>query len=180
MKKLLLILLCLPLLFTTCKKEDEEPANNANNGETFLSINDGSVWVCQETDPNAMAIMVGGDSLIGFYNAENFIYNIWEEKWDSSIICDVITMSGQPPTAEAGGGLKVETITNTPNELTFSLTFMDEIGEPNLEIIRSYTGSQNLIISEVTMNTDTGSFLINPNYARTYVRSTELQNLTCP
>ena len=28
MKKLLLILLCLPLLFTTCKKEDEEPTNN--------------------------------------------------------------------------------------------------------------------------------------------------------
>ena len=30
MKKLLLILLCLPLLFTTCKKEDEEPTNNSS------------------------------------------------------------------------------------------------------------------------------------------------------
>jgi len=29
MKRLLLILLCLPLLFTTCKKEDEEPTNNS-------------------------------------------------------------------------------------------------------------------------------------------------------
>ena len=29
MKKLLLILLCLPLLFSTCKKEDEEPINNS-------------------------------------------------------------------------------------------------------------------------------------------------------
>ena len=27
MKKILLILLCLPLLFTTCKKEDDEPTN---------------------------------------------------------------------------------------------------------------------------------------------------------
>ena len=31
MKKLLLILLCLPLLFSTCKKEDEEPTNNNTN-----------------------------------------------------------------------------------------------------------------------------------------------------
>ena len=30
MKRLLLILLCLPLLFTTCKKEDEEPTNNSS------------------------------------------------------------------------------------------------------------------------------------------------------
>ena len=34
MKKLLLILLCLPLLFTTCKKEDEEPTNTGNNVNT--------------------------------------------------------------------------------------------------------------------------------------------------
>ena len=31
MKKLLLILLCLPLLFTTCKKEENQPNNNLNN-----------------------------------------------------------------------------------------------------------------------------------------------------
>ena len=31
MKKLLLILLCLPLLFSTCKKEEEEPTNNNTN-----------------------------------------------------------------------------------------------------------------------------------------------------
>ena len=31
MKKLLLILLCLPLLFTTCKKEEENPTNNNIN-----------------------------------------------------------------------------------------------------------------------------------------------------
>ena len=38
MKKLLLILLCLPLLFTTCKKEeDNTPTNNTgNNGLTYI------------------------------------------------------------------------------------------------------------------------------------------------
>jgi hypothetical protein len=34
MKKLLLILLCVPLLFTTCKKEGEEPTNTNNNNNS--------------------------------------------------------------------------------------------------------------------------------------------------
>ena len=38
MKRLLLILLCLPLLFITCKKEEEEPTNTGNN--TNLAIGD--------------------------------------------------------------------------------------------------------------------------------------------
>ncbi len=36
MKKLIAILLCLPLLFTTCKKEEEEPTNTGNNGLTYV------------------------------------------------------------------------------------------------------------------------------------------------
>ena len=37
MKKLILILLCLPLLFSTCKKEDEEPIiNNTSNIEQII------------------------------------------------------------------------------------------------------------------------------------------------
>jgi len=39
MKKLLLILLCLPILFTTCKKEDEEPTNNTNSASIVGSWN---------------------------------------------------------------------------------------------------------------------------------------------
>ena len=31
MKKLLLILLCLPLLFSSCKKDNNSPQNNSNN-----------------------------------------------------------------------------------------------------------------------------------------------------
>ena len=36
MKRILLILLCLPLLFTTCKKEEEEPTNTGSNGLTYV------------------------------------------------------------------------------------------------------------------------------------------------
>ena len=39
MKKLLLILLCFPLLFNSCKKEDEEPTNNTNNNNSGNSTN---------------------------------------------------------------------------------------------------------------------------------------------
>ena len=39
MKKLLLILLCLPLLFTTCKKDDYVPTTNGNNNPN-LAIGD--------------------------------------------------------------------------------------------------------------------------------------------
>ena len=40
MKKLLIVLLCLPMLFTTCKKEDEEPTNSGNNNNSALAIGD--------------------------------------------------------------------------------------------------------------------------------------------
>jgi hypothetical protein len=40
MKKLLLILLCLPLLFTTCKKEGIDPSNNTNvNNTDTITVN---------------------------------------------------------------------------------------------------------------------------------------------
>tara|TARA_B100000902_G_scaffold129800_1_gene128844 strand:- start:224 stop:883 length:660 start_codon:yes stop_codon:yes gene_type:complete len=47
MKKLLIILLCLPLLFTTCKKEEEEPVYGcmiqaADNYNPSAAIDDGS------------------------------------------------------------------------------------------------------------------------------------------
>ena len=37
--KRILILLCLPLLFTTCKKEEDEPTNTGNNGLTYVPDN---------------------------------------------------------------------------------------------------------------------------------------------
>ena len=40
MKKLLLILLCLPFIFTSCKKEEEELSNNNNNSNTQTYIPD--------------------------------------------------------------------------------------------------------------------------------------------
>ena len=78
-----MILLCLPLLFTTCKKEDESPANTNNNGNnTNLSIGDyhqggvifyldgnGSGLICDISDVASPLNQVGwgcyNDSLLG-------------------------------------------------------------------------------------------------------------------
>jgi len=54
MKKLLLILLCLPLLFTTCKKEEEVSPTNANNTGNNTS------------------------SIIGKWNANYYTYDFYE------------------------------------------------------------------------------------------------------
>ena len=56
MKKLLLILLCLPLLFTACKKEDDSPNGNTNN--TSASII-GS-WTVDSVDLAAMGMIMLG------------------------------------------------------------------------------------------------------------------------
>ena len=49
MKKLLLILLCVPLLFSNCNKDDDTPGDNNNNGiATFLENQDGTVWLYQD------------------------------------------------------------------------------------------------------------------------------------
>ncbi|MDG2138751.1 MAG: DUF1566 domain-containing protein [Flavobacteriales bacterium] len=64
MKKLLLILLCLPLLFSTCKKEEEELFSSdlentivgkewsLTNGNGFLMAEDGKFYLTEECQPN--------------------------------------------------------------------------------------------------------------------------------
>jgi hypothetical protein len=69
MKKLLLILLCVPLLFISCNKDDDTPGDNNNNGtSTFLENQDGTVWykVVSNVSDN-----IGWDT-IGFYNSTYF------------------------------------------------------------------------------------------------------------
>ena len=77
MKKILWMLLCVPLMFTTCKKEDDTP--DYNNG-TFLENQDGTVWACQTNDDPYFLNMGAGPAApqnlltnIGFYNANDFL-----------------------------------------------------------------------------------------------------------
>ena len=81
MKKLLLILLCVPLLFISCNKDDDTPGNNNNNNgtATFLENQDGTVWLYQDNwDSEGQQDNDDGYGYlnwdqIGFYSANNFM-----------------------------------------------------------------------------------------------------------
>jgi hypothetical protein len=180
MKKLLLILLCLPLLFTTCKKEDDSPINSGNNGDTFLSVNDGTVWVCQEESGSSMSSFVGGDSLIGFYNATNFTYQIQRAHW-SSLPFPLCNYTYEADGEENGVFEKIQIIINTPDE--FVVTFESGIigYPPTTHIIRRVTAmGENQLLNEAFFIDSLGQEIpYNTDWARTYIKSTELQNLSC-
>jgi len=176
-KKLLLILFCLPLLFTTCKKEDDNtPTNNTgNNVNTFLSNNDGTVWVCQD-QTHSMSTFLGGDSLIGFYNANNFVYHIYKEKWGEE--CNWLS---EQYIEDNGMYSNIEIITNTPNELEVIIEF-GYIGSPPTPYMRRRitTMGQNQLLNEGFMTDSLGQeHEFSSNYGKTYIRSTTLQNLSC-
>ena len=77
MKKLLLILLCLPLLFTTCKKEEDNPNSNSpfigywsgkyyeEDSTTQIGIWDSNISSSGEITGSALSAELGTVSLIG-------------------------------------------------------------------------------------------------------------------
>ena len=181
MKKLLLILLCLPLLFTTCKKEeDNSPTNNTgNNANTFLSINDGTVWVCQDCERGNVTTTASGkghgDSLIGFYNATNFLYERW--RVNDTLPC-LYYYEGSQIFTNPGTTSDIQIITNTPNEFTFTEVITG--GGMTVTFTRRFTGSGNQINNELILTDQNGqSQNMSPWYATTYIKSTALQNLSC-
>ena len=177
MKKLLLILLFLPLLFSSCEEDTPTPNanNNGNNSDTFLSINDGTVWICQEDGSN-INTFVGGDSLIGFYNATNFVYHIQRENWDTE--CMYLF---EYDIEEDGVYSNCEIITNTSNEFVI---VMEEgyIGSaPISRIKRRITtmGGNQLLNEAFSIDSFGNETPIYINDMRTYIKSTTLQNLSC-
>ena len=87
MKKILLIVLCIPLIFSSCEKEDDTPNSNSNsnnpigntsNGTTgylfdnyynmlYKTTNSGNTWV-EVTNINSYFSSFGGDGTISFVN----------------------------------------------------------------------------------------------------------------
>ena len=85
MKKILIILLTIPLIFSSCEKEDDTPDSNSNNpiGNTptgttgylfdnhynmlYKTTNSGNTWV-EVTDIDSYFSFFGGDGTVSFVN----------------------------------------------------------------------------------------------------------------
>ena len=192
MKKLLLILLCLPLLFNSCKKEEDNTPtnntgnNNGNNIDTFLSTNDGTVWVCQDCHryittiiggltPDGNSLTSRADSLIGFYDGINFLYRKWKDS-------DTIPCVVKREVEVVALNYQCEIITNTSGEFEFSESFETSHQNQYYEIGLSYKfiplGNNQLLLETRMINNssqpDPG--IVGSNI---YIRSTTLQNLSC-
>ena len=174
MKKGLLILLCLPMLFSSCEEDNTTPNtnNNGNNSDTFLSINDGTVWVYQGVS-SSMSTFLGGDSLIGFYNADNFVCHIYKEEWNEECLWWSEGFIGGYPT-------QVEIITNNSNELEVTIGFT--IGSTVMPYMKrriTMLGSNQLIEEGFMIDSLGQEQVFSSDYPITYIKSTTLQNLSC-
>jgi hypothetical protein len=83
MKKLLLILFCLPLLFTTCKKEDEEPNNITSS---FV----GKKWIGYVPNYGDVIFELNNNGSLNLYNCDCNGYTLTDYLGDWSIKGDTI------------------------------------------------------------------------------------------
>ena len=119
MKKLLLILLCLPLLFTTCKKEDATP-------QTLEDVIVGKKWILNN-DEYGFYLSEDG----GFYNIGMCVENVQQGNWiiDGSLIKYRYYQNSQEITMLYG---EVSTYTSTQIKLVY-------YSDPMTTINRVYT-----------------------------------------
>jgi hypothetical protein len=177
MKKLLLILLCVPMVFSSCEEEATTPNtnNNGNNNDTFLSINDGTVWVRDNPD-GLVSLFYAVDSLIGFYNADNFICQLYSKNNDF-LECHWWSEGNINLNSEWDPfSLQVEIITNTTNEFEVTYDLLENNFGPYARRKITMMG-ENQLIEEGFFIDSLGQEIAGPTY--TYIKSTTLQNLSC-
>ena len=157
MKKILWMLLCVPLMFTTCKKEDDTPDNN--NG-TFLENQDGTVWIPLFV-PDSIDNWV---EKIGFYDANSFMvlitnfnncmfYNEGVLQYDSLLNLNI--------TENTDVKLKFDIIQANNQLKRYSWTIMKSSNESN------------------SMNLEAIDHVLETTATIDYVKSTTETNLSC-
>jgi len=123
MKKLLLILLCLPLLFTTCKKEDDTYTTTVTGNNTTYSIE--GVW---ET---TYANLDGTDALTSYSHAYEFFWPSGEygsEGYD---------LAGNLAVLSFG----TYSLSSDQTSLTYQIDYLDNDGDNN------WTNGENININ---------------------------------
>ena len=154
MKKLLLLLLCVPLIFTTCKKEDDTLGTG-----NFLETQDGSVWNRIDSSLNF--------NQIGFYNSSYFFIN--KDTYNGSVICSLWS---------EGTTDLVDTIItkHTSTEFSFSVESITPAWG-TIEIYNFTLDGNNLLKYEYSLTAmDGNSLAIGEGL---FVRSSTETNLSC-
>jgi hypothetical protein len=150
MKKLLLILLCVPLLFTTCKKEDDTLGTG-----NFLENNDGNVYYYADNlDPGE-----GIPDTIGFYNATSFLVIKQEGN------CGYLIEGNNPG---GDGDFDVDIIENSNSKFVIEFT---QISEPTWRYEFIPEGNNSILLNIEINNT--------LYYTIPYSKSSTETNLSC-
>ena len=159
MKKILIIILCLPLLFSSCKKEDDISGNNNDNGN-FLENQDGSVWNLLASDIELHKI--------GFYDANSFM--VWHLEDTCAILQDGMVDGNMILSISEHTDVKLKTSWAYDSDPTFIYyEYIFTIGSPQ-------SNSMNLQAYVLDMNT----LNMVLEYSGDFVRSTNENNLFCP
>ena len=134
MKKILLILLCLPLLFSSCSKEDCNcPTNNNNNSSEPSSLIVGLWDVIKYEEADSLDMVAGAITYTAFPGDSNF----WDHPSVGEITVDFIT----------------EGATNGADGIAYSVYF-----DSNGNVIG--TDGENYLVSGNALNIDGHHYLI--------------------
>ena len=158
MKKLLLILLCVPLLFSNCNKDDDNPVNNNGTGN-FLENQDGAVW-------NVVDLTQSDIEKFGFYNANSFL--ILKDVDDD---CFVWSSNSIGPAGTSWGNYTIDVTENTDVKLKITGS---NSSTAYFELIFTMNTSQSNSMTATT----TQSGLVEGQFD--LVKSTTQSNLICP
>ena len=153
MKKLLFILLCLPLLFSSCQEDDPipqsaPPSSSSACGSATITVGGTNYTL------NNPSMQVPGECLVGSYVSassvlvatQNMYSNNWEHEWLLNLQFSGAFTIGIPVTADSGftATLGLGSNTNNPSQLDLQMYLSGS--SPNGQMtITGYSTANNTI-----------------------------------
>jgi len=173
MKKLLLILLCLPLLFSSCQDDDLGPSSSSVCGTATLTVGGTNYTLnnpLMNADGTCSKMSTSHYNLVSF---QNMYSNNWEYEW---------TLQLQFIGAFTIGTPVIGTDTSVPPLFLTQLTLGSNTNNPSTVLYQSYLSltspNGEITITDSTSNTIDGNFSCTVYHVYTASDNTNLINLT--